>query len=373
MTALDHSAFSEKAGFRSWLGLGRGSGPDLTDLRMLAAHLRAAAPGSRADLIAAIAEFVDMHDLDVCPYSLGAAHDYVSGDDPLLMRLIDERVMIGQAITVEWLRKLRRQHEGDSEATELHRSFEKLEKHLIEFGATASAARKATQDYGSSLEGHAEQLNNAGDINGSVSEILALVRGMIERTDELEKEMARSEKQSEALRRNLETAVRSAEQDFLTGLPNRRAFEKTYENEYRDARAAMEHLVVAFCDIDHFKRINDNHGHETGDRVLKAVARNLSGISSDRCYIARHGGEEFVVLIRGKSLPEAKELLDAARVELSERLFVNRQTKAPIGHVTFSAGMADVFAYSDRRAALKAADAALYMAKGNGRNQILAA
>jgi diguanylate cyclase len=206
-----------------------------------------------------------------------------------------------------------------------------------------------------------------------VSELLGVVKGMIERTSDLEREMIRSEEQSDSLKRNLESARREAEEDFLTGLPNRRAFEKTYENEYRDASRTREALVIGVCDIDHFKRINDTHGHETGDRVLKAVARNLSGITGEKCYIARHGGEEFVVLFRGTTLSQARDLLDGARAEMSERRLVSRSTKTNIGHVTFSAGMAEVFSYPDRRAAFKAADSALYQAKGNGRNQIVVA
>lgn len=373
MTAYDPSLHSDKKGFLGWLGFNRPRSGDPSELSVLAEQLRQTAPGSRADVVASIAEFLGKYDLDVCAVSLGAAYEYVTAGDPLLVRLIDERELIGQEITVEWLKKLRGQHEPDADSRDLHRAFEKLEKHLAEFGSTASAARKATQEYGTSLEGQAEQLNRSQDISVSASEILGLVRDMIDRTAEMEREMQRSEQKSEALRRSLEAAMRSAEEDFLTGLPNRRAFEKTYEHEHREARQAIEPLVVAFCDIDHFKRINDTHGHETGDRVLKAVARNLAGISSDRCYIARHGGEEFVVLFRGKSLDEATELLDNARRELGERRMVNRLTKAPIGHVTFSAGIADVFAYTDRRAALKAADSALYLAKGRGRNQIVAA
>lgn len=375
MTAYDPSLSfsSEKKGILGWLGLGKTRPDEVTGLSALAAQLREISPGSRTDLMANIAVFIEKHDLDVCPDVLSVAHDYVSGADPLLIRLIDEREMIGQALTLDWLRKLRGQHQADAEANELHRSFEKLEKHLIEFGTAAGAARQATKDYGTSLEGHAEQLGSAQNLNASVAEVVGMVRGMIERTAEMEKEMSRSEKQSQTLRKNLEAAVRAAEQDFLTGLPNRRAFEKIFENEYRESRLTMDHLVVAFCDIDHFKRINDTHGHETGDRVLKAVARNLSGISSERCCIARHGGEEFVVLFRGKTLAQARELLDSAREELSERRLVNRLTKTPIGHVTFSAGIADVFAFSDRRAALKAADTALYQAKGQGRNQIVTA
>lgn len=373
MTAYDPSLHIEKKGFFGWLSRARQGPGDLTDMAALAEYLRVVAPGSRADLIANIAEFLGKYDLDICGITLGVAHDYVSGADPMLMRLIHEREMIGQAVTVEWLKKLRGQHKEDAEANEIQRAFEKLEQQLVDFGVTTKAARKATQEYGASLEGQVEKLTSSEDVAASISELVGVVHGMIERNAEMEKDMRRSEEQSTTLRRNLEAALREAEEDYLTGLPNRRAFEKNYEKEYRDARHSQEALVVGVCDIDHFKRINDTHGHETGDRVLKAVARNLTSLSGEHCYIARHGGEEFVVLFRGKSLDQARDLLDQARSELAERRLVNRTTKTSLGHVTFSAGMAEVFSYPDRRAAMKAADSALYQAKGQGRNQIVVA
>src|SRR3546814_10453846 len=90
--------------------------------------------------------------------------------------------------------------------------------------------------------------------------------------------------------RSLEQARREAEIDHMTGLPNRRAFETVLEREYRDARASFDPLTVAFCDIDHFKRINDTHGHDAGDRVIRLIAEMLATISDDNCHVARHGG-----------------------------------------------------------------------------------
>lgn len=156
----------------------------------------------------------------------------------------------------------------------------------------------------------------------------------------------------------------------ITGLPNRRAFELVFDQQFQLAQEEIEPLAVAFCDIDHFKQVNDRHGHETGDRVIQAVAQMLARISNDKCHVARHGGEEFVVLFRGISAEKAAERLDATRENLAQRNFVNRQTDDPIGRVTFSAGVANVFAYAQRRDALKAADQALYRAKAEGRNQI---
>ena len=120
-----------------------------------------------------------------------------------------------------------------------------------------------------------------------------------------------------------------------------------------DPFAEHEHLCVAFCDVDHFKRINDTHGHDAGDRVLRAVAHSLARISNDRCHVARHGGEEFVVLFRGQSLNEAWDVLEEARSQQAERRLVNRANDMPFGKITFSCGLADVFAYPDPRAALR--------------------
>ncbi|OZA19520.1 MAG: hypothetical protein B7X90_08565 [Novosphingobium sp. 17-62-19] len=88
---------------------------------------------------------------------------------------------------------------------------------------------------------------------------------------------------------------------------------------------------------------------------------------------ARQGGEEFVMLFRGKTLQEAFDKLDAVRENFGVRHFINRSTEEPMGQITFSGGIADVFAYASPRDALKAADEALYRAKEEGRNRIMLA
>ena len=121
------------------------------------------------------------------------------------------------------------------------------------------------------------------------------------------------------------------------------------------------------------KAIAVTHGHEAGDRILKAVADSLAEITNDCCHVARHGGEEFVMLFEGVTVDGAWELLDEARLRLASRRFINRRNDKPFGLVTFSGGVADVFKYPNVRAALKAADDALYRAKHDGRNQIAVA
>ena len=211
------------------------------------------------------------------------------------------------------------------------------------------------------------QIQETGHI---ISSLADLAKAMLERTRTLEADMRRSEDEARSLRRSLEKAKRDAEVDHLTGLPNRRAFEAVLEREFREARASFDPLTVAFCDIDHFKRINDTHGHDAGDRVIRLIAEMLATISNDSCHVARHGGEEFVMLFRAITMSEAHRKLDDLREQMADRRLVNRKTDEPLGQITFSAGIADVFDFPDPRAALKAADEALYAAKEGGRNQV---
>ena len=246
----------------------------------------------------------------------------------------------------------------------------RLESNLETFQTNTKAARNATSEYGTKLEAHVSDLQDVQKAGELVSHLADIAKVMLERTRHAEEEMRKSEDEARGLRRSLARAKRDAEIDFLTGLPNRRAFEVLLERHYEEARAAIEPLSVAFCDIDEFKKVNDTHGHEAGDRVIKLIADTLARISDDHCHVARHGGEEFVMLFRGLPPSEAAKRLDEARESLSERRLINRKTDQPFGQITFSGGVADVFGFGDSRAALKAADEALYRAKESGRNRI---
>lgn len=324
---------------------------------------------ARRDMVDAIGSFLIDNDLDVTPANLIFAHSAFSGKNPRLARQITARTGNG-GVTQKWLDELTEEAADNSAQAELERLMARLETNLDAFQAQSKSAHEHAVDYGTELEQHVsdlEQLQKTGQI---VSNLADLAKTMLERTRKAEEEMRKSEEEAKSLRRSLERAKRDAEIDYLTGLPNRRAFEELLEIQYREAQMAMEPLSVAFCDIDNFKAINDAHGHEAGDRVLKTIADTLSQISDDQCHVARHGGEEFVMLFRGKNPAAAAERLDQAREHLAARRLINRKTDEPFGQITFSGGVADIFGFGDARAALKAADDALYRAKQNGRNRI---
>jgi diguanylate cyclase (GGDEF)-like protein len=171
-----------------------------------------------------------------------------------------------------------------------------------------------------------------------------------------------------------------AYRDELTGLPGRRAF-----------NIVMAQLggtyAIAMCDVDHFKKFNDTYGHDTGDQVLRMVAAELSQVGGGgRAF--RYGGEEFLVLFRGRSAKEAAPFAESLRRSIADRGFVLRspdrparqpgpsketkQTSAPRVNISISIGMAERSKrQSTPELVLDAADATLYRAKEAGRNCLM--
>jgi diguanylate cyclase len=324
----------------------------------------------RKALFADVGEFLFAHDLDLTPLNFGLAIDYITGNDLSIEKavraVLSEKGKLTNGVA-ETIVAGKSSEELSSDA--MAAMMSKVEASLQELSGIAGQSSTSAKDYSEALQKEAKALAGA-DSGAALSNLLEMTRHMVERTREVEAKMKEGQKKTKMLQKNLEQARKAAELDHLTGLPNRRSFENTMREEVALAQQNSEPLAVAFCDIDHFKMVNDTHGHDTGDRVLKFVGSLLSKISGERCHVARHGGEEFVMLIRGKTLADAAKLVDDAREDMSERNLVNSKTGERMEQVTFSGGVADVFAYPDPREALKAADRALYLAKENGRNRV---
>ncbi len=166
--------------------------------------------------------------------------------------------------------------------------------------------------------------------------------------------------------------------DELTGLPGRRAY-----NEY--VAAIGKKFTIAMSDIDHFKKFNDTHGHDTGDEVLKLVAKVLSSVGGGG-KVFRFGGEEFVIVFNGKLKEQTVEYLENIRGKISETPFTvrnratrkkykktgqkSKQTSSKNIKITMSFGASDSRTYKKPEKVMKEADKALYRSKKAGRNKV---
>lgn len=163
----------------------------------------------------------------------------------------------------------------------------------------------------------------------------------------------------------VERLTRLAGTDPLTGLLNRRAFETAAE-ALRSASAPLPTGLI-ICDIDHFKRVNDCHGHEAGDRALKAFARLLVRETPETAICTRLGGEEFCILLSGSSSETTHLVATRLRVAV-ERLRI--ATEPGRLKLTASFGYCELAPAQDLRAAMAKVDAAVYQAKNDGRNRV---
>lgn len=158
---------------------------------------------------------------------------------------------------------------------------------------------------------------------------------------------------------------RQAITDTLTGLHNRRHFDECLQTEVKRWKRYAQPVSILMLDVDHFKRFNDTHGHECGDRVLSAIGAVLKGIETPSTIPCRYGGEEMILILPGSRQEKAAELAEIIRQEIGA-LVIDGLT------VTVSIGVAGCPGHSIEQAdeLVKLADDALYAAKENGRNQV---
>lgn len=233
-----------------------------------------------------------------------------------------------------------------------------------EFVDLISAMRSEAQGFGRDLAAGAQAIDSAD----AVDDVARIAAAMLDRVRQTEARLDAATHEATELRTKLEEARGDARRDPLTDLPNRRAFEEAFEAQTASGAASC----LAICDIDHFKAVNDRFGHSVGDRVLKAIAEVL-GQACDGHLVARHGGEEFVVLFRGVDAAAASTTLERARGAVAAKRYRLRESDEPIGSVTFSAGLTSIGEGELLGTVFGRADKLLFAAKHAGRNLLRAA
>ncbi len=163
--------------------------------------------------------------------------------------------------------------------------------------------------------------------------------------------------------------LKASQTDGLTGLDNRRHIEERLVEMYEHATRLAEPLGCVMCDVDHFKSVNDTHGHQAGDAVLKQVAEILRETAREIDRVGRYGGEEFIVLLPSANMEDAAAFAERVRAAVEAREFTYAGGTL---RRTVSAGVAawPHPAIRGLESLVKAADDALYAAKGGGRNRV---
>ena len=229
------------------------------------------------------------------------------------------------------------------------------------------------------LDRCAKQLESAGslsDIAPVLQEAIAATRSMAtdaqRASDEL-RELRGKAEQAEAevmrLQQQLEHASTQMRHDPLTGALNRKGLDEDLKRELARSRRLETPMCVALLDIDDFKKINDAHGHDTGDAALVHLAHVARQVLRPQDTVARYGGEEFVIVMPDTALDQGVEAMTRLQRELTKRFFLEGNERLLI---TFSAGVAQMAPEEQGADAIKRADQGMYLAKRSGKNRVVA-
>jgi diguanylate cyclase len=303
-----------------------------------------------------------------------------------LLPILDDLAVLMLAITDSG------QHEFEAYLKQLNERLEAFQGHLQVatdgHADSRSAARELDTQIREQVDGLQTSVQDAADLDSLKHVLESHLEGLLGTMDQhqhqrdqreqevaarlksLAERVANMEQEAQGYREHLEVQRQKALIDPLTGLPNRAAWTERLEQEVNAWHQHGNSLSLAMLDLDHFKRINDGYGHLAGDKVLKIIATVLRKRLRPNDFIARFGGEEFVLLMPNSSLSDALAVGETLRAAIEACPF---HFKGEPVTITVSMGMAQFQPAERSDLALKRADEALYRAKAAGRNQVQAA
>jgi diguanylate cyclase (GGDEF)-like protein len=272
------------------------------------------------------------------------------------------QLIAGMAIGI-WLRRsdTTDAHRGRQDMIQASMIAKRLQALADEMSSSAHAHRShldqasqlLTSDAGRTDEGLAELV---GDVIGDI------VRANQNRQSQHETAETRLEEQAEQIEAHISRSLT----DPLTGLPNRREFNDRLEERMSAWNRRREVFSLLMLDVDHFKKLNDEHGHLAGDQVLAVIGRVLRGAVRREDAVARYGGEEFAILLPNTSLDQATHVAEKVRHAVAQAA-VDHHGQAIA--VTVSGGLSVIGSNDSAESLIQRADDALYSAKAAGRNR----
>ena len=228
--------------------------------------------------------------------------------------------------------------------------------------------------YNASLTSASEKLSAAADREQVMKVVETLVKTtheMRDTTRALEERLTLSKTEISNLQQSLEAIRAESLTDPLTGLGNRKYFDRSIDSAIESALATGEPLSLLMFDIDYFKSFNDSYGHLTGDQVLRLVGMSLKQSIKGQDITARYGGEEFAVVLPNTALRQALTVADHIRRAVMSKELKKKSTGEILGRVTISVGVSMLKPDDDADSLIERADACLYAAKRAGRNRVV--
>ena len=332
------------------------------------------------DLACRALERIHKEGLPPTPEIFSLWYVYLSKENGKITKAMDYLISQKRDLTVDECHELYEKYIQDKSSDDfMQKAGQTIHETILEIVTMLEQTNSATSNYSGSLEAVKTKLSNnnenvdIGEFKAIVQDLLQDTKDMVQNNENLQKELNKSSQAMQTLQEDMESIRKEAITDGLTQLANRKAFDYELQHVAEDANINETPFSLVMIDIDHFKSFNDNFGHQVGDQVLKLVAKTLTDGIKGQDFAARYGGEEFAIILPNTSLAAAIHVANTLRQAVATKELVNRSTGHKLGRVTMSAGVSEYKHNEDPNFLVERADAALYTAKHNGRNQVASA
>jgi diguanylate cyclase len=311
--------------------------------------------------------------IPLTPENYNVWFEYFLGSNQELKASIDELINSENSFSQEINERLYTEYlKGDKKEMlqEVHKETHKIFQNIFQ---TTLSTSDLTSNYSAKMEEYSNKLDEAKDLTEIQHFIVDIIKdtdNMAESSRQLNQQLEEATSQIENLSKQLEETQREVLLDALTGLNNRKAFDRKIKDlcEEYDQKGAF--FSVFMLDIDFFKKFNDQYGHQIGDEVLCIVGSILKKSLKGKDFPARYGGEEFIILLPNTTLDNACVIADQIREEISQKRLKIKKTGQTIGNITVSVGVSEFCKRDTTMSVVERADAALYLAKDSGRNNV---
>jgi diguanylate cyclase len=309
------------------------------------------------------------------PISYAVWYEYAKGARYELRKTVDDELKRQERLSVALTYSIYSKHLVEPAEQALMTARTNLLELVEQVKSAVHVADQDTAGFDTRLNAFQRELSTATtvqDLGGHVSSMLAETQRVSDGFGKLTNHLEHSKDEVKRLTEELHRIREDALTDALSGLLNRRGFDRELQRlAPKDGLAAADAaLALIMFDIDHFKKVNDTYGHPLGDRVIAAVGQSIRECVGSGGVAARYGGEEFAVLLPTPQIEAAEHLAQSIRQRVEQGQIRRRNGEEPIGGVTVSAGVAVWHREDDLSSLIERADRALYASKRAGRNRV---
>ena len=326
-----------------------------------------------AEILRTVLSHLGQNDAAFNPVSFALWYEHVAGINPDLTQALAPLLQAGTRLNDATVLQLFRAHIAPVDQQAVEQISGRIAQAMVGLAESALRTGDDAGRFGDQLSGLAEALKAGGvdALSPQLNLALENTAGMRSSAQALQHQVATSRAEIDQLQAELGRVRHEALLDPLTRVLNRRGFDQLLATMLQQPVEPGRSHCLIMLDIDHFKRVNDTHGHVTGDRVIQALGEVLRACApADACSVARYGGEEFAILVPQSTLSQSAALAESVRQRTKALKIRNRKTQDVLLTVTVSAGVASLDAGDDAVSLIARADAALYQSKQTGRDRV---